>query len=405
MASINGFSETTAADKSAIGFDYQYYFFLWKVLCLQYGQSVGLECIDDVHTDLDNDVQVLYQLKHTVKISKSTDKPSNLTTLDPDLWKTLSNWALLIQDPDSGRITPVQQLDFVAKTLFVLASNKSKSNRNDMSSLIEKTINGDVVAKNLKCEINAISDESSSKNILKYSANICSLSDDVLFKFIKNISFELGEDHIIGKCHEAVKAKMLDEKDIETAFKLVDSEVRSSNFINIKLGEKIVISFDDFHKKYRKFFQRFLNGELVIYSFDEQLPAKVQDFTFMQQLLEIKDINIDELERMTVYTGKMLNAKKNINIWLSDGDITSIDLKFEEENAILFWENKWRPKYRKMFDESIHNDLAIELVDCLRGTAFTFKNLPDDLSFSNGYLYYLSDSPKIGWRKDWVKYK
>ncbi|MCV6022154.1 hypothetical protein OFO93_37205, partial [Escherichia coli] len=64
------FSDATSADKSSIGFDYQYYFFLWKVLCLQPNQSVGLEYKDDVHTDLDNDIQVLYQLKHTVQKSK-----------------------------------------------------------------------------------------------------------------------------------------------------------------------------------------------------------------------------------------------------------------------------------------------------------------------------------------------
>ena len=405
MSSIDSFSDTTAADKSAIGFDYQYYFFLWKVLCLQYGQSAGLECKDDVHTDLDNDIQVLYQLKHTVKTSKSTCKPINLTTLDHDLWKTLSNWAQLIQDESSGRAGPAQQIKFLAKTLFVLASNKSETNHNKMSSLIDNTINGEVIAKELRSKIKAIGKKSSSDSILKYTDNICKLSDDVLLKFIKNIRFELGEDYIINKCHEAVKAKMLDDKDVDTAFKLVDSEIRKSNFINIKSGNKIVISFDDFHKKYRKYFQKFQNRDLVIYRFDEQLPTEIQKFTFVQQLLEIQDFDINDLEQMTNYAEKMLKAKMNINTWLSEGDITSIELESDEENTILFWENKWRPKYRKRVDESTHNDLALELVDDLRGTTITFKSLPNDLSFSNGYLYYLSDSPTIGWRKDWRKYE
>jgi len=405
MFSIDSFSDTTAADKSAIGFDYQYYFFLWKVLCLQCGQTAGLECKDDVHTDLDNDIQVLYQLKHTVKKSKSTGKPINLTTLDDDLWKTLSNWAKAIRDKKFGRDSSAKQIEFLAKTLFVLASNKSESNNNKIISLIEKTISGEVIAEDLSSEIKAISKKSSSGSIVKYTEEICKLSDEVLLKFIKNIKFELGENYIISKCHEAVKAKMLDDKDVDTAFKLVDSEIRKNNFINIKSGQKIVISFDDFHKKYRKIFQRFQNSELVIYSFDEQLPAEVQEFTFVQQLLEIQDFEEDDFNQMIDYTEKMLKSKMNINTWVVEGDVTSIDLKSDEENTILLWRNKWRPRYRKRLDESAHNELALELVDGLRETAINFKSLPNDLSFSNGYLYYLSDSPKIGWRKDWSKYE
>ena len=80
MVSATTQADSTAADKTGIGFDYQYYFFLWKLLSLQLGQTVGLECKDDVHTDLDDDIQILYQLKHTIKVSSKTQKPSNLTT-------------------------------------------------------------------------------------------------------------------------------------------------------------------------------------------------------------------------------------------------------------------------------------------------------------------------------------
>ena len=45
--------KTSAADKS-IGFDFQYYYFLWRLLNLKSGETVGLEVMDDVHTDLAN---------------------------------------------------------------------------------------------------------------------------------------------------------------------------------------------------------------------------------------------------------------------------------------------------------------------------------------------------------------
>jgi hypothetical protein len=127
--------EETAADKTAIGFDFQYYFFLWKLLSLETGESVGLEVKDDVHTDLNNDTQILYQVKHTIQKRKD-GKPKNLTTLDIDLWKTMSNWAKVISDKTDGRGKEKQQITFLNKTSFVLASNKSSTTTNQFLKII-----------------------------------------------------------------------------------------------------------------------------------------------------------------------------------------------------------------------------------------------------------------------------
>ncbi|MGT2431936.1 hypothetical protein ACU4GI_25965 [Cupriavidus basilensis] len=67
MSKDKSFSDKTSADDKSIGFDYQYYYFLDKVLNLKTGQSAGLEVKDDVHTELDVDVNILFQIKHTVQ--------------------------------------------------------------------------------------------------------------------------------------------------------------------------------------------------------------------------------------------------------------------------------------------------------------------------------------------------
>ncbi len=86
----------TSADKTAIGFDYQYYFFLWKILSLRTGQSIGLEVKDDVHIETDKQ-NYFYQIKHSVQ-KKNDGGTINLTTSDEDLWKTISNWVKVIVD-------------------------------------------------------------------------------------------------------------------------------------------------------------------------------------------------------------------------------------------------------------------------------------------------------------------
>src|SRR5690242_11303824 len=116
--------QTSAADKS-IGFEYQYYYFLYRVLKLCRRESVGLEVKDDVHTDLSCNRQILIQLKHTIQI-KADGSPKNLTTYDSDLWKTLSNWSKVINDEIAGRTTVKSHLDFISKTDFMLVTNKSE---------------------------------------------------------------------------------------------------------------------------------------------------------------------------------------------------------------------------------------------------------------------------------------
>ncbi|MGF6410043.1 hypothetical protein [Paraburkholderia sp. MM5482-R1] len=83
MATEKSFSEKTSADDKSIGFEYQYYYFLDRLLNLKSGQSVGLEVKDDVHTDLDADCQLLFQLKHTVK-KAAGGAPIALPQLDVD---------------------------------------------------------------------------------------------------------------------------------------------------------------------------------------------------------------------------------------------------------------------------------------------------------------------------------
>lgn len=81
--------DLTSADSKIVGFEFQYFYFIYKLLHLQEGEKIGYESKDDVHIDTSN-LQILFQLKHTVN-KKSDGTPVNLTDLDMDLWKTISH--------------------------------------------------------------------------------------------------------------------------------------------------------------------------------------------------------------------------------------------------------------------------------------------------------------------------
>lgn len=118
MVSSRTFTEKTSAADKSIGFDYQYYYFLDRLLNLKSGESVGLEMLDDVHVSSTASLQLLFQLKHTTALA-ANGMPVNLASLDDDLWKTMSNWVKIICDANDGRALQKEQLYFIKKLNFI----------------------------------------------------------------------------------------------------------------------------------------------------------------------------------------------------------------------------------------------------------------------------------------------
>jgi hypothetical protein len=404
MANGKTRAEVTAAEKKAIGFDYQYYFFLWKVLSLNTGESVGLEVHDDVHTELDNDEQVLYQLKHTIKV-KSDGTPVNLQTLDLDLWKTLSNWALTISDKNDGREQANKQLGFIKKTTFVLASNKSSNSSNELLSIIKSLQSKKATWRDAKLFLETKCTQTQSTEVRSYITDILNLDDDVRNQMFLKIHFELDENDIVKRCKEAIKADKVNESKIDFVFSSIDSAIRNDNFIDIKEGRNIQVSFDDFYTKYRKHYDIARNGELTIEPFGGHMPDRLEQQVFIQQLIEIGDLTESDLDEISRYTTSRLKLENNIDRWRQEGEITDYELENFKDEAKDQWRNSHKMAYRNLQGESSYNDAAIKVVDTMRERMLHISNQSLGTALSNGTFYYLSNLPQIGWRKDWAKYK
>lgn len=393
--------EKTGAETKSIGFDFQYYFFLWKLLTLEKGKSVGLEVKDDVHTELKNDVNIFYQVKHSVQKNKKGDV-KNLTASDIDLWKTLYNWAKIISDQNDKRKEIKSQLGFLKKSNFIMLSNKNLSPSNQIIDNIEKLQTRMLSIDDFIISIIKFQQNSKDKTIKNYIKEILQLDKIVLNEYVLKISFELGKDEIIQNCKDAIESKMIDKKDINEVFSRIDSRLKEDNFINIKSGNKIQIGFDDFHLKYRKYFNNTRNRRLQIVPLTIDLPDKLESQTFIKQLLEINDIKTDDIELMSQFTRFKLKLENNIAKWYTEGEITIEEIDCYRNEAILKWSNKFRALTNKAdFDEYS----SLDIINYLREEDLSIDGQKLGTELSNGEFYYLSDIPKIGWKKDWQKHK
>lgn len=388
--------KTAAADKS-IGFDYQYYYFLHRVLKLGKRQSVGLEVKDDVHTELENDQQILIQLKHTTQ-QKSDGTLINLTTFDSDLWKTLSNWSKVISDKGSGRNSEKSQLNFAAKTEFMLVTNKSQTGTCRFFDVLESN-------QDTRKQLELLKSQTKDLTIKDYIQNVLHLSDPVLTAFLAKIHLEHDLEDVITLCKESIAEHHVPENSVDQLFRDLDSQIRQDNFITIKNGEKIIISFSDFTKKYRRFFDLARNPDLKIYEYHEPLPANLNDQVFIRQLTEIEDLSEDDVEYMSDYTRYMLTVKTNFIRWQSDGDLTPGEVDKFNDEAKMRWQNRFRAIHRRK-NEKDRNALALKVLDEIRMERLMLGSQNMGTEFSNGEYYYLSDIPEIGWLLDWeTKYK
>ncbi|WP_291122162.1 ABC-three component system protein [Empedobacter sp. UBA7620] len=399
--------EQHTAGPQAIGFDYQFYYFMFLALDLKFGQKIGFEVKDDIHIDKDDGKTTLYQAKHTI-IKNSKGNPQNLTDLDIDLWKTLSNWVDFIKaDNTSG---------FINKQNFILVTNKSENNNDFIDSL--KIFKEDNDFDKVKSKINELSNKTLDKTLKKYIKNVSKLNKTKLSQFLHKLTIETGEDEIIDKIKKRIYEKYYQENLVEPIFNNLSSELNLSKYLDIKAGQKFEISGDEFGKRFGKCFKIVTELKpLPKRNLPILLPDDLESQIFIKQLIDIGEIQSGS-NYIREYTTHMLKFLNEFSYWSDENFVLPTDIEEFKRNSIQIWINEFRSKYRQIerqinngssienLEEDIKN-LGIEIVDYIRKQDLSIQGFSAlGIEFSNGYYYTLSDNLELGWHFDWNnKYK
>ncbi|MBB3907315.1 hypothetical protein [Anoxybacteroides rupiense] len=405
---MKSYHEKTSADNKSIGFDYQYYYFLYLLLNLKEGESIGIEVKDDIHMDLSNGNQVLLQLKHTIQ-TDSSGKSINLTELDKDLWKTIYNWVGVINDRAQGRDSLEKQIEFIKKTEFVLVSNKSMSNTNTFLKNVIEFKQGKKHIDEVIAVLNKLLKKTKDQTTKEYVNKLVKQDKKWIEGFLLNLRFELEQDDLINRIKAAIREKLVKEKRIDYVFESLDSNIRTRNYLQIKRGQKIIISFEDFRKMAEIYFEKARDYKLPIRKRKLTIDGNLTDQTFIKQLLAIEILENGDVDEMIRLTGYKLQTYSNLESWEQEGEITALQREQFDQECILQWRNTFNSVYRKEKKRyrrgEITEDKLIELAqDCydrVMEKIIEFEDIKLDTELSNGQFYLLSDIPKIGWEINW----
>ena len=407
MDETKSIQEQHTAGAQAIGFDYQFYYFMLLALELRHGQKVGFEVKDDVHIDKADGTTILFQTKHSV-LTSSNGAIQNLTTLDSDLWKTLSNWTNFIKKGKEN---------YLNKHSFVLATNKNENSNQFINALHQFKIDEDI--DNILAKLNDIKTKTKDETLQKYIENLISLDKTKLSTFLSKLTIETGVDEIIKRIKNKLLELYRENHIVETIYDSLYSNLQLSKYLEIKSGQKFEITFDDFNKKFGKCFKVSTGVQkLPTRNFPILLPENPEEQIFIKQLLDVGEIQAGSQD-VIKYTTLMLKFLRHYTYWSDEENfILFSEAEDFKKDSISRWDNEFKGKYRQIERkissgttieslESEIKDLSIGLVEYIRRLDLSIGDyLPLGVDFTNGHYYLLSNKLEIGWHFDWQnKYK
>ncbi|TCP54440.1 hypothetical protein EV586_10458 [Tumebacillus sp. BK434] len=412
MAKNRSFADSTAADDKLIGFEYQYYYFFDQLLQLKdTDEKIGMEVKDDVHLEMGNKL-ILIQLKHSVRTNTKGDVIS-LKERDSDIWKTIHNWVNITNDSNEGRADASAQEEFLKKTKFVLVSNKSIGRRNKFFDVIDDFKCGVITIHKLRSYLTQLSEGTDQVDIKTYIEELFAQQDNWIKLFAAGIEFDLGVDDLIERIKKSIKGNFVPENGVETVFHSINSRLREEIYKIIKERKKVLITFDEFHRKYTPHFCLGRVNKLPVRRLEAFFDGNVQEQNFIKQLIDIDDLDESDIDEMREYTSIMLHAKTNIEQWQRNYEITNEKMEDFISNSKLEWRNAHKEAHFDTKDLYRTKDRDFEKINivnarkCLHQVRKVRLRLDEDtefdIKFSNGKYYMLSDRLELGWVYDWKK--
>lgn len=339
--------------KGSGGFEYQFLYFLNRLLkMLERDEAIAYEKYDDV-AKIEGDSLTCYQLKHTIG---STDlNPVNLRLRDPDLWKTIAVWIDITLKQNKEF-----QLDFLKNNRFVLVTNKIPESNEFYNSLV-KFQQGKISFDELKKFYQKVYDETKDpvqeedkpKKENKTKKYIKSLIDfDYAEDLLKSMTIEFEPDlknHILESLEYN---KYIPKKNVEEAFHELLGILKDKWFSD----GTAKYTRDEFSKvmssicnKYRD--RKFLFKQNTVTL--DKLPRDLLKQIFIQQLMDVEDINENDKDLVVDYTMKKFDYINNIQDAIKNNEVSDAEIESTRNDAYRIWQEKFRyyMKHARIEDE------------------------------------------------------
>lgn len=408
----NDIIENTGHDaKGAKGFDYQFLYFINRLLKMVDKRDVVFyEKYDDVSMSSEEGL-VYFQLKHT--IGGSNQKTVNLSLRDHDLWKTIAVWIDIINKQEEDK-----RIDFLESNSFVLVTNKNPVN-NPFWMELQKYQKGEMSFDELKKFYTKVYEETRGSNRKDVNAQKgkttkgyikCLIDFDYADQLLNSMSICFEPDLKREILESLELNKNIPHKNVEEAYQELLGMIRDKYYSDQKdsyTREEFSKVFDRICQKYRERKFTFKRNTMT------KLPPHLEDQVFIKQLMDVEDISLEDDPLIVEYTMEKFDYINSIRVATKNDDVSEEEVENVRADAVRYWRQKYHHYMGRINPDD--NDKIIErasdLLNDIRDKNIYFVEKEIESYFSNGCFYYLSDKdsehePQIGWRPGWEeKYK
>lgn len=404
MAESNKRTEITSADKQQLGFEYQYLYFIVRLLQLLPGEEVGYEALDDVHVVTATKKETLYiQVKHTIG-KAANEEQVNLARLSEDLWKTLSNWSKLISDPAEARSKQSAQKLFISQSRFVLVINR-KIDSNEVISKIQQLKNGLITDADIYTYLENLSQNTKDESTKSLICDVAHLSVSVLSLFLKKTEFCNSEDSLFDEIRDGIRSKMTDDAYVNDVLSTLYLQLKEDFFSKVQNGKHQIITFSEWTTHYRAAFNTYRTTLLPFRQYSPLLPEHLEQQTFVQELIEIGAIDLADtgLAEISQLTECYLSVELQLKDWYQEGRITLPTLNRFHKDAALTWKRIHQSCHRATKgNPQLDYENALDCFYEVMKEKLKLISTEMGVSLSNGEFIKLANEAQIGWKYIWA---
>jgi hypothetical protein len=391
-----GHLDQVSADSTAIGFDFQDYVAVHKLLLMRDGQSVGWEQLDDVHIEDDSEL-CLIQVKHTVN-------RENITERDVDLWKTLANWVKTRPEIEAGRTKRIR---------YIIYTNKGYGRQSFIGLLQQDKKNVDEILKTARLIFDELIESEKKKApgdaqnpLLKHVDTVVNGDDRCARLVLESLKLEAGSLDITKKIDDQLVYMAVPSERAEMARNMLLGVFVAYKYKKVQSREKVVLNYKTFREQLgvdrclrlamstKVNFDEYYNRSSGM-SFDD---TGVESSLFARQLLDIGFEKLELVDRGI----EMFQTQMFIDELKGVGGFTDLEDQALELKALGQWRELHKRRYRDFSgDEAEHIKAGRECYYLTMDKKLSVQSneMPEEMS--RGKYIKLSNHPKLGWRNDW----
>jgi hypothetical protein len=386
--------KSTAGSTSALGQLYGYGIqearFLYHLLRSQPGDTVALECIDDVSGTRGGESyseQDKSGLAHNPISDRSTD-----------LWKTFANW---LSGRRSGRIPAGTKFilyvaqPYKGKIAQKLSDCTSKQDAKVQIAAIRKQFWGDAPEFAKRASI--------PEKLAKHVNAVLSASENAFADIVQAFALECGEGAPYDEIAQEIARAPVGAENVENIVQQLAGWIRTTVFARIQKGHPAMVSRDEFHTEYVAAVRKFDRNDTVLPTYAtpptaEQIQAEVLlDQTYLRQLQLIGAEQAAVYDAINTY----LMAATDRTEWAKRGYIHRSSLAEYEAALKRVWASK-KMAVRVEMRGNPPEDIGVLLLSRCLEASIPLQGKTVSTHFTPGSFHKLANTLDVGWHPDFA---